>query len=165
MASDKKMVETRVENIVEEIKNNPSKRFSKADFQVLVYGVLADSDFKGKKYLLRNQQLLEEEVSYNQGLKKFLDKLLKHAGMTDSTERAQVIETFEYSPKDLEWVSDAVDEAMFIYSECDKNMRIFRDKMLQLTVKKIVRSGKYGGKISYKKQVVDRSAMLDKKKK
>lgn len=165
MASDKKMVETRVENIVEEIKNNPSKRFSKADFQVLVYGVLADSDFKGKKYLLRNQQLLEEEVSYNQGLKKFLDKLLKHAGMTDSTERAQVIETFEYSPKDLEWVSDAVDEAMFIYSECDKNMRIFRDKMLQLTVKKIVRSGKYDGKISYKKQVVDRSAMLDKKKK
>ena len=165
MASDKKMVETRVENIVEEIKNNPSKRFSKADFQVLVYGVLADSDFKGKKYLLRNQQLLEEEVSYNQGLKKFLDKLLKHAGMTDSTERAQVIETFEYSPKDLERVSDAVDEAMFIYSECDKNMRIFRDKMLQLTVKKIVRSGKYDGKISYKKQVVDRSAMLDKKKK
>lgn len=165
MASDKKMVETRVENIVEEIKNNPSKRFSKADFQVLVYGVLADSDFKGKKYLLRNQQLLEEEVSYNQGLKKFLDKLLKHAGMTDSTERAQVIETFEYYPKDLEWVSDAVDEAMFIYSECDKNMRIFRDKMLQLTVKKIVRSGKYDGKISYKKQVVDRSAMLDKKKK
>ena len=165
MASDKKMVETRVENIVEEIKNNPSKRFSKADFQVLVYGVLADSDFKGKKYLLRNQQLLEEEVSYNQGMKKFLDKLLKHAGMTDSTERAQVIETFEYSPKDLEWVSDAVDEAMFIYSECDKNMRIFRDKMLQLTVKKIVRSGKYDGKISYKKQVVDRSAMLDKKKK
>lgn len=165
MASDKKMVETRVENIVEEIKNNPSKRFSKADFQVLVYGVLADSDFKGKEYLLRNQQLLEEEVSYNQGLKKFLDKLLKHAGMTDSTERAQVIETFEYSPKDLEWVSDAVDEAMFIYSECDKNMRIFRNKMLQLTVKKIVRSGKYDGKISYKKQVVDRSAMLDKKKK
>lgn len=165
MASDKKMVETRVESIVEEIKNNPSKRFSKADFQVLVYGVLADSDFKGKKYLLRNQQLLEEEVSYNQSLKKFLDKLLKHAGMTDSTERAQVIETFEYSPKDLEWVSDAVDEAMFIYSECDKNMRIFRDKMLQLTVKKIVRSGKYDGKISYKKQVVDRSAMLDKKKK
>lgn len=163
--SEKKAVSKTVASIIDDLKENPSKRFSKADFQTLVYGILSDENFKAKKYLLRNDALIEDDISYCQGMRKFLDKLLKHAGMADSSERTAVIETFEYSAKDLEWVSEAVDEAMFIYSECDKNMRIFRDKMLQLTVKKMVRSGKYDGKVTYKKTVVDRAAALEKKKK
>ena len=63
----------------------------------------------------------------------------------------------------MEWVSDAVDEAMFIYTECGKNLRIFRDKMLNLSVKKMTRSGKYNGKVTYKKAVVDRMLALQKR--
>lgn len=158
-----KNVNVAVASIVEDLKKNPSSRFSKADFQLLVYGVLADDDFKAKKYLLRNDQLVEEDVSINAGMYKFMDKLLKHAGMIDAGERAKTIETFEYTSRDIEWIVDAVDEAMYIYSECGKNMRVFRDKMLQLAVRKMVRSGKYDGKITYKKMVTDRAAMLAKK--
>lgn len=163
--SDKKDVSMTVASIVEELKKNPSSRFSKSDFQTLVYGVLSDSDFKAKRYLLKNDEIMEEDANINSSMKKFLDKLLKHAGMTDSAERANIIDTFEFAPKDVEWLTDAVDEAMYLYSECGKNMRMFRYKMLQLAVKKMVRSGKYEGKVTYKKMVTDRAAMLAKKNK
>lgn len=163
--SDKKNVSMSVESIVEELKKNPSSRFSKSDFQTLVYGVLSDSEFKAKRYLLKNDEIMEEDAIINDGMKKFLDKLLKHAGMTDSAERANIIDTFEFTPKDVEWLTEAVDEAMYIYSECGKNMRMFRSKMLQLAVKKMVRTGKYAGAITYKKMVTDRAAMLAKKNK
>lgn len=165
MATSKKIVATTVAEIVEELKANPSKRFSKSDYQTLVFGVLSDKNFKAKKYLLRNDGIVEEETNYNQAMNKFLDKLLKHAGMSSPAEREAVLDSFEFSSKDMEWIIDAVDEAMWIYSECDKNVRIFRDKMLQLTVKKMVRSGKYNGKVTYKKMVLDRAAALEKKKK
>lgn len=161
--SDKKTIKVTVNNIVEDLKKNPSKRFSKSDFQTLVYGILSDEDFKAKKFLLKNTDIQEEEYSINDGMNKFLDKLLKHAGMTDVNERGKIIESFEYNSKDIEFITDAVDEAMYQYSECGKNMRMFRDKMLQLTIKKMIRSGKYNGKITYKKMVMDRAAMLAKK--
>lgn len=163
--SDKKNVEVTVASLVEELKSNGSARFSKSDFQLLVYAILADPDFKAKKHLLRNGQLVDEEFSYHQGLCKFMDKLLKHAGISNSAERAQLLDTFEFTSKDVEWVSDAVDEAMHIYTECGKNMRMFREKMLQLTIKKMERSGKHAekNKFTYKKSVMNRAAAMDKK--
>lgn len=154
--SNKTNANVSVASLIEELKSNPSSRFSKSDFQTLVFGVLSDKDFKAKKHLLKNGEMVEEEVEFGSAMKKFLDKLLKHAGMPDATERAAVIESFEYTPKDVEWITDCVDEAMYLYTECDKNMRMFRDKMLQLTIRKMKRSGAHEGKITYKKSVVDR---------
>lgn len=162
MSDIKKNVDANMEVLIEELKKNPSNRFSKSDFQALVFCVLADKNFKAKRYMVRDMEVTEEDIDISGGMTKFLDKLLKHAGMTDSTERSKIIESFEYGPRDVEWVTDAVDEAMWIYTECGKNMRMFRAKMLQLTVQKMVRSGKYDGKITYKKKVVDR--MLDMQK-
>lgn len=156
-------VEANVAKMVEELKKNPSARFSKSDFQGLVYAILADKDFDTKKYVIKNDEMVEVHSSMNAAMAKFMDKLLKHAQMSDSTERARVIESFEFGPRDIEWIADAVDEAMYQYSECGKNMRMFRDKMLQLSVKKMTRSGKSAGKITYKKSVVDRALALQKR--
>ena len=156
-------VEANVAKMVEELKKNPSARFSKSDFQGLVYAILADKDFDTKKYVIKNDEMVEVHSSMNAAMAKFMDKLLKHAQMSDSTERARVIESFEFGPRDIEWIADAVDEAMYQYSECGKNMRMFRDKMLQLSVKKMVRSGKSAGKITYKNSVVDRALALQKR--
>ena len=156
-------VEANVAKMVEELKKNPSARFSKSDFQGLVYAILADKDFDTKKYVIKNDEMVEVHSSMNAAMAKFMDKLLKHAQMSDSTERARVIVSFEFGPRDIEWIADAVDEAMYQYSECGKNMRMFRDKMLQLSVKKMVRSGKSAGKITYKKSVVDRALALQKR--
>lgn len=158
-----KSIEANVEKIIAEIKKGESARFSKNDFQVLVYGILADKDFKAKKYLLKKDGLTEETVSYNEQMAKFLDKLLKHAGISEAAERERIISDFEYNPKDMEWIVDCVDEAMYLYTECDKNMRLFRDKMMQLTIRKIKRTGKHDGKITYKKSVLDRMAKMNKK--
>lgn len=156
--AEKKIVKKTVSALVEELKENPSKRFSKSDFQLLIYAILSDETFKAKKHLLKNAQILDEEYSISEGMGKFLDKLLKHAGMSDAAERARIIETFEYAPKDVEFIGDAVDEAMYQYTECGKNMRQFRDKMFQLTISKIEKTGVNAGKIGYKKSVMDRAA-------
>lgn len=163
--SDKKNLEKSVDAIVERLANDENGRFSKSDFQGLIYAVLADPDFKAKKYLLRSDKISEVEYSIHDGMIKFLNKVLKHAGMTDPSERSKVIDSFEYGPQDIEWVMDAVDEAMYLYSESGKNLRMFRDKMLQLAVKKMVRSGKYNGKITYKKSVLDRAAQMARREK
>ena len=156
-------VEANVAKMVEELKKNPSARFSKSDFQGLVYAILADKDFDTKKYVIKNDEMIEMQTSMNAAMVKFMDKLLKHAQMNDPAERARLIESFEFGPRDIEWITDAVDEAMYQYSECGKNMRVFRDKMLQLSLKKITRSGKSAGKITYKKSVVDRAVALQKR--
>lgn len=158
--SDTKNLKVSVADVVEQLSNDANSRFSKSDFQGLVYAVLSDPDFKAKRYLLRSDKISEVEYSINDGMKKFLDKVLKHAGMADSGERAKIIDTFEFGVRDIEWICDAVDEAMHQYTECGKSMRMFRDKMQQLAVKKMVRSGKYAGKITYKKSVIDRSSKI-----
>lgn len=155
-----KKLDIKVEELVERIRKEPSSRFSKSDYQLLVYAVLSDDAFRAKKYLLHNGNMLEEDVCIADAMKKFMDKVLKHAGMTDASERAAVIDTFDYSPKDVEWVADAVDEAMHLYTEAGKNMRVFRNSMLQLAFKKMQRSGKYAGKITYKKTITDRTSKL-----
>ena len=162
--SDAKKVKARVEDIVSALKKNPSARFSKSDFQTLLYGVLSDPDFKSHKVVLHNDDLVEELVDMGSGMRKFLHKVLQHAGVNKEAERSAIIDTFEYGPRDIEWVSDAVDEAMSIYVDCGKNMKIFRDKMLQLSFKKMTRSGKYDGKVTYKKTVVDRAIALERRR-
>ena len=161
--SEKKAVATSVDAFVKDLKDNPSSRFSKADFQMLVYAILSDKNFNAKKYLSRGEELFEQDYCISNGMAKFMDKLLKHAGFDNSNERSNIIESFEFGARDVEWVSDAVDEAMHQYSECGKNMRMFRDKMLQLTIKKIQRSGKYEGKTTYKKMVLDRALAMKKR--
>lgn len=155
--SDKKNLEKSVDAIIERLSEDANARFSKSDFQGLVYAVLSDQDFKAKKYLLRSDCISEVEYSISDGMRRFLDKLLKHAGMTDAAERSKIIESFEYGPRDIEWVMDAVDEAMYQYVECGKSMRIFREKMRQLAVRRMVRTGVHAGKITFKKSVIDRS--------
>lgn len=163
MSDTRKVVNASVEAFTEELKKNPTNRFSKADFQMLIYAILSDKNFKAKKYLLRADGLVESEYCISDAFERFLDKVLKHAGVSSANERSVIIEGFELGMKDTEWITDAVDEAMYIYTECGKNMRMFRDKMIQMSIKKMVRSGKYDGKITYKKTVVDRALAYQKR--
>ncbi len=165
MSTEKKAVEMTVQYIISELKKNPSSRFSKSDYQTLIWAILADKSFKAKKYVIKNDEIFEVDVGIDSGMFKFLDKLLKHAGVTDTNERARIIEGFEYTPRDVEWIADAVDEAMYIYTESGKNMKVFRNRMLELSFRKMIRTGKYAGKVGYKKTVVDHAAQLAKKKK
>lgn len=160
MAEAKKVVK----EILEDIKANDSKRFSRGDFQALVYAVLADKDFNAEKWIQRGGDLVAETYCINDGMRKFLNKVLKHAGMSDSTERQNIIDTFEYNPKDIDFVIDAVEEAMYQYTEADKNLWLFRDKMLRMSIKKITRTGSYAGTVTYKKSVTDRSKAMKKRK-
>lgn len=164
MAEEKKVVKTAVADIIQDIKDNDSRRFSKGDFQALVYAILADKNFNAEKWIQRGDELVSETFSINADLRKFLNKLLKHAGISDPVQRDHVIDAFEYSPKDIGFVTDAVEEAMYQYAESGKNLTIFREKMLRMSIKKIVRTGKYDGQITYKKSVVDRKATLAKRK-
>ena len=158
MAND--IVTVAVSDMIEKMKSNPGSRFSKAEYQMLVYSVLADKSFKAKRYI---DGETEEDIDIQGGMFKFLDKLLKHAGMSDSGERQKVLETFEFNARDLEWVSDAVDEAMSLYIECGKSYRMFREKMISLAIKKIKRTGKYDGKVGFKKSIIDKSMRAAKK--
>ena len=47
-------LDVKVEELIEKLKKDPSSRFSKGDFQMLVYAVLSDDTFKAKKYLIHN---------------------------------------------------------------------------------------------------------------
>lgn len=164
MADEKKVVKRAVADIVADIKANESTRFSKGDFQTLVYGVLSDKDFNAEKWVQNGDELVSETYVINNDLRKFLGKVLKHAGISDAVQRDHVIDTLEYSPRDIGFVIDAVEEAMYQYTEAGKNLTIFREKMLRMSIKKITRTGKYDGQITYKKAVVDRKAALARRK-
>ena len=97
-----------------------------------------------------NKELLSDTVKF---LRNPIDSINRQVN--------RALETDDF--KALKEFADAVDEAMYQYSECGKNMRMFRDKMLQLSVKKMTRSGKSAGKITYKKSVVDRALALQKR--
>lgn len=151
-----------VMEMLRELSEDPSTMYSRTKYQALVYGILADPDFKAKKILMHHGELVEVDYSIHEKFIRFLDKFLKHAGVTERSERMQIIESFEMTPKDTEWFTDAVDEAIYQYMECGKNMRLFQDRMLRLTIKKIRRTGSHKGEVSYKKSVVDRRKRLQK---
>lgn len=157
-------IECGVNAIVEELKIDGTTRFSKADFQSLVFAVLSDKTFDAKRYFINNDELVEDPTNVSAGFYKFMDKLLKHAGVSSASERESIIETFEYTPRDVEWVADCVDEAMWLYAEAGKNMRLFRGKAVQLSIRKMERSGKYGKRLTYKKSIMDRALALKKRK-
>jgi len=151
-----------VVEMLSELEQDPGTAFSRTKYQALVYAILSDPDFKAKKILLRHGELVEVDHSIHDRFVRFLDKFLKHAGVTDRSERRELIESFEMTPRDTEWFTDAVDEAIYQYMECGKNMRLFQDRMLRLTIKKIRRTGSHEGEVSYKKSVVDRRKRLQK---
>ena len=150
--------------MLRELTNEPGSAYSRGRYQQLVYAILSDPEYKAKKLLLRKGELIEADYSIHEKFVRFLDKFLKHAGVTDREERKQIIETFEMTPKDTEWFTDCIDEAIYQYIESGKNMRLFQDRMLRLTIKKIKRTGKHEGEVTYKKSVVDRSKRLQKEK-
>lgn len=162
--NEKKLVKKCVKEVISDINNNDSKRFSKGDFQLLVYAVLSDPDFKMEKWIMSGGDLVKIEDSVNEKMKKFLHKILKHAGVTDTTQRDALIESFEFEPRDIDFVIDAVQEAMWQYSEADKPIWVFQDKMRRLALKRIKRTGKFEGQISYKKSVSDRQKAINERK-
>ena len=74
--NEKKLVKKCVKEVVADINNNDSKRFSKGDFQLLVYAVLSDPDFKMEKWIMSGGDLVKIEDSVNEKMKKFLHKIL-----------------------------------------------------------------------------------------
>lgn len=157
-------ISTLVEKVMEDLKKNDSPRFSKGDFQTLVYAIMQDPNFKVEKFVIKGDEIVKSEYSVNSEMRKFLDKLLKHAGMTKPEERESVIDTFAYGVNDIAWVTDAVDEAMYIYLESGKNLRVFRDKLRQLTLKRVERGNEGEKTVNYKKSVVDKERALLKRK-
>lgn len=154
------MKKNEVYNMLEGMTSPNSTKFNKAEFQNLVYSIMVDDQFKIKKFMVKAGEVIEDDYSVYDAFVKFLDKFLKHAGMVDAGEREAVIDSFECTSKDVEWVSEAVDEAMFLYTESGKNLRVFRDKMRQLTLKKIDRHGEHEGRYSYRKMVSDKVELL-----
>lgn len=151
------LVEEVMRDIAEDVAEKHSTRFSKTEFEALFYAVLSDPDFNVKKWLLRNKKLVESYYSVNKSMKKFLKKLLIHAGIDDEKQLNMIIETFEYKESDVRFMSEAVDEAMFLYLESGKCMHIFRDKLNRLALKKAKKaSGKYAGKLTYRRTIIAR---------
>lgn len=151
------MAKVTVTEVVEKLKGSGNARFSQDDYKTLAYAVLSDKEFKAKKYLFKNDEL-EADVSYVEEMGKFLDKLLKHAGIMDKTERESVISSFEFTANDVEWVTEVSDTINHIYLDCGKSLRMFRKELSQLTIKRIKRTGKYEGRDGYKKTINDRTA-------
>ncbi len=150
-------VENVLEMISEDIAEKHSTRFSKTEFEALFYAVLSDPAFNVKKWLLRNKKLVESHYSVNKSMKKFMKKLLIHAGIDDEKQLNMIIETFEYKASDARFMLEAVDEAMFLYLESGKCMHIFRDKLNRLALKKSKKaSGKYAGKLTYRRTLIAR---------
>lgn len=162
---DRSELQRGVDSLVEELRANGTARFSKADFQMLVFAVLSDRNFDAKRYFINNDELVEDPTCVSAGFYKFMDKLLRHAGVSSSDERESIIDTFEYTPRDVEWIADCVDEAMWLYTETGKNMRLFRGKAVQLSIRKMERSGKHGDRLTYRKSVMDRALALRKRRK
>ena len=52
---------------------------------------------------------------------------------------------------------------MSIYVDCGKSMKLFREKIQILSITQMARSGKYEGRVTFKKSVMDRAAMMAKK--
>lgn len=162
----KKVVTKTVAELLKELKQSKSTKFSKGDFETLTHAILSDPTFKARKLIFKAGEMLIEEKDIRSGMILFLEKLLKHAGMKNDEERKQIVESFKFTEKDVRFVTDTVEEAMYLYVESGKHMRMFREKSLQLAIKKIDRTGKYEGKKTFKKTVKDKEyEMLKLKKK
>ena len=151
-----KNVAAKVEELVEKIRNNGSAKFSNGDFKTLVHAVVSDHDFKAKKFFIKADQIVEEEHCIADAMDKFMDKFLKHVGLASEEERKSIISSFEYSSKDTEFMFDLIEEAMSQYIDTGKGMKLFRNKKLELTLKRKDRTGKYDGQVTFNKTVVNK---------
>lgn len=153
-------VQVTVDELLKKITENGSKKFSKADYQLLTYAIISDKTFKTKKFFIKANELVEESGSVAESMDAFLNQFLKHVGIGSEEERQSIIDSFEFSPKMVDFMQDLIEEAMHQYLEAGKSLKIFKDKKLQLTLKKIVRTGKYEGQKTYKKSVVDKDLQV-----
>ena len=139
-----------------------STRFSRDEFEELFYHVLSDPTFKARKWIIKGRKLLETQTNFNEKFNKLLGKLLQHAGIDDPKQIKHILSTFAYTEKDVAFLIDAVEEAIYQYTECGKSMHLFRHKLHRLAIKKAKRSGgKHAGELTYRRTVVNRGARYD----
>lgn len=154
----------KVADVVAKINSNKSTRFSRGEYAELIYALIQDDTHVFEKFVLKGAEITKDDKSLSDDAKKFFRKLLKHAGLKTDEEISAVIDTFEYSPKDVEWISDIVDEAVRIYTECGKSVVMMKDSLRRLTLKKVTRTGKFDGQITYHRTVKDLKRSAEKSK-
>lgn len=150
-----------VKEVVAKLKANKSTRFSTSEYRELIYALIKDDTHTAKKFALKGTEIIEEDFSISADARKFFKKLLKHAGLKSDDEINQIIDTFEYSPNDLAFIADCVDEAIHIYTDLGKTVKLMKDGMSRVSIKRVERSGKYAGEITYRRSIQD----LEKSKK
>ena len=154
----------KVADVLAKINSNKSARFSRSEYMELVYALIQDDTHTFKKFALKGDQITEDGESLSAAARKFFTKLLKHAGLKTEEEINSVLDTFEYSPKDVEWISDLVDEAVRIYTDSGKSVVLMKDALRRLTLKKVERTGKFNGQITYRRTVKDLPRAAEKAK-
>lgn len=145
----------KVAEVVAKIKANKSTRFSKSEYSELIYALILDDTHTFEKFALKGTEISKDNASLTEGARKFFKKLLKHAGLKSDEEINAVLDSFEFSPKDVEWIAEVVDEAIRIYTDAGKSVTVMKDAMRKLSLKKVQRTGKYDGQITYKRSVKD----------
>lgn len=154
----------KVADVVAKINSNKSARFSRGEYTELIYALIQDDSHTFKKFALKGDQITEDGETLSRSARKFFSKLLKHAGLKTEEEINSVLDTFEYSPKDVEWISDIVDEAIRIYTDSGKSVVVMKDALRRLTLKKVERTGKFNGQITYRRTVKDLPRAAEKAK-
>lgn len=154
----------KVADVVAKIQSNKSARFSRGEYMELIYALIQDDTHTFKKFALKGDQITEDGETLSASARKFFSKLLKHAGLKTEEEINSVLDTFEYSPKDVEWISDIVDEAIRIYTDSGKSVVVMKDALRRLTLKKVERTGKFNGQITYRRTVKDLPRAAEKAK-
>lgn len=154
----------KVADVVAKIKAGKSTRFSEAEYRELIYALICDNEHTFEQFALKGGEITKDEKNLSKEARKFFSKMLKHAGLKSEEEIEAVLDTFEFSPKDLEWVSDIVDEAVRIYTDCGKSVSMMKKSIRSLSLKKVERSGKYAGQVTYQRKVRDLNKIKDKSK-
>jgi hypothetical protein len=154
-----------VKDLVQEYKDSGSKRFKLKEFELLFYAVLTDDTHLAKKLSYDYKQCIktESEVSYKKLMDEFLDLAYKHAGH-GAKEREDLIASYVYKPKDINFLLGALEEAESLQVESGKALKKWAEKEIGLMVQKYTKTGKYEGMTGYKKKIEDREAKLAKAK-
>lgn len=154
----------KVTDVIAKLKANNSSRFSKSEYTELIYALINDNEHVFEKFALKGGEITKDGESLCKSARKFFTKMLKHAGVKTEDEINAILDTFEYSPKDLEWISEIVDEATRIYTESGKSVMLMKDSIRKVTLRKVERTGKYAGEITYRRGVKDLNTMAEKAK-
>lgn len=116
--------------MVEEPSKN--RKYNEKQFKNLIAAILTDKDYVTSD---KFQDITKKFIKNPQKkLGSFLSKLLRHAGIKSDDERQAIIDTFEASVKDFDFVFEAVDEAMEQYLRAEKTVRFMADKPMTLSL-------------------------------